>query len=60
MKREKRAEKSLKSLEKQINLHKAKQKNALESANAELYEYYNKELRKFEEEIKKKKKIIER
>ena len=48
MKREKRAEKSIESLEKQINLHKTKQKNALESGNKELYEYYNKELSKFE------------
>ena len=60
MKREKRAEKSLKSLEKQINLHKTKQKNALESGNKELYGYYNKELNKFEEEIRKKKKIFSR
>ncbi|MBS3108331.1 hypothetical protein J4409_00505 [Candidatus Woesearchaeota archaeon] len=60
MQRKKRAEKSIESLESQINLHKAKQKNALESGNEELYEYYNKELKKFEDEIKRKKKIFEK
>ena len=60
MKREKRAKKSVESLEKQIRLHKEKQKSAIESGNEELYEYYNKELSKFEEEIRKKKKILSR
>ena len=60
MKREKRAEKAIESLEKQIELHKKKQEFALDSDNKELYEYYNKELYKFENEIKKKKKIVEK
>ena len=60
MQRKKRAEKSIESLESQINLHKAKQKNTLELGNEELYEYYNKELKKFEDEIKRKKKIFEK
>ena len=58
MKRKKRAEKSVKNLEKQIELHKKKQVLALENGNNELYEYYNKELKKFKEEVKKKKSIL--
>lgn len=60
MKREKRAEKSIESLKRQIELHKKKQESALDSDNQDLYDYYNKELQKFESEIKKKKKIVEK
>lgn len=58
MKREKRAKKSIESLEEQIELHKQKQDEAIEKGNEELYEYYNKEINKFKEEIKKKKSIL--
>ena len=58
MKREKRAKKSIDSLEKQIELHEQKQKEAIEKGNEELYGYYSKELDKFKEEIKKKKSIL--
>jgi len=58
MKREKRAKKSIISLEKQIEFHKKKQDMVLENKNNELYEYYEKEIEKFKEEIKKKKSIL--
>lgn len=58
MKREKRAEKSITSLEEQIEEHEKKQRKALDEGNEELYEYYNKEIEKFKNEIKKKKIIL--
>ena len=60
MKREKRAKKSIISLEKQIEFHKKKQDMVLENKNNELYEYYEKEIEKFKEEMKKKKSILKK
>lgn len=60
MKRKKRAKKSIKSLEKQIELHKEKQREAFEKGNEELYDYYEKELDKFENEKKRKEGITKR
>jgi len=60
MKREKRAEKAIESFKEQIELHKKKQEAALEGGNEELYEYYDKEMKKFEKELDKKKRILDK
>lgn len=58
VKREKRLEKGIESLEEQKKIHQEKRKNAEEAGEEELVRYYDKEIEKFEnEKIKKKEKL---
>ena len=58
MKRKKRLEKGIESLQKQIEIHKMKLKKAIEEGNEDLARYYEKDIARLEgEEIKKKEKL---
>lgn len=58
MKRKKRLEKGIESLQKQIEIHKMKLKAAIEGGDEDLARYYEKDLVRLEgEEIKKKEKL---
>lgn len=54
VKREKRLEKGIVSLDEQRKIHLAKRKAAEELGNEELVRYYDKEINKFEKEKHKK------
>ena len=60
MKRKKRAQKGLVSLEKQIKIHEEKLKKAKEDGNWGLKSYYEKEITTKKKEIDKKRKILEK
>jgi len=60
VKREKRLEKGIDSLEKQKEIHEEKRKNAKEAGEEELVRYYDKEIDKFEKEQAKKKEKLDR
>ncbi|MEK6850487.1 MAG: hypothetical protein AABX85_02850 [Nanoarchaeota archaeon] len=60
VKREKRLEKGIESLEKQKEIHQQKRKNAEEAGEEELVRYYDKEIDKFEKEKAKKKDKLDR
>lgn len=60
VKREKRLEKGIESLEKQREIHQEKRKNAEEAGEEELVRYYDKEIDKFEKEQAKKKEKLDR
>jgi hypothetical protein len=53
-KREKRLEKGIKSIEEQIKLHEKKREAARELGKEELVMYYDKEIKRFENEKLKK------
>ena len=55
VKREKRLERGIESLEEQKKIHEEKKKLAEELGNEELVRYYDKEIKNFEKEISKKK-----
>ncbi len=58
VKREKRLQKGIESLEEQKKIHEEKKKMAEELGNEELVGYYDKEILKFErEKLKKKDKL---
>ncbi|MBS3089222.1 hypothetical protein J4402_05650 [Candidatus Pacearchaeota archaeon] len=58
MKRKKRLEKGIESLQKQIEIHKEKLKKAIDGGDEDLARYYEKDLARLEgEEIKKKEKL---
>jgi phage shock protein A len=54
MKREKRLEKGVASLEKQVALHKEKLKEATEEGDEDLMSYYVKDIERLEQETRKK------
>jgi hypothetical protein len=58
VKRKKRLEKGIKSLEYQKRIHELKRKKADEAGDEELVGYYSKEIGKFEREIQKKEEKI--
>lgn len=60
VKRDKRLEKGIKSLEEQKNIHQEKRKLARELGDEDLVHYYDKEIEKFEREKAKKKDKLER
>ena len=60
MGRRKRIKKSIKSLEKRVTEHRKKIKMAKNKFDAELVGYYQKEIEKFAEEIRKKKKKLKK
>jgi len=60
VKREKRLEKGIESLELQKGVHKEKRKQAEELGEEELVRYYDKEIEKFEREKAKKKDKLDR
>lgn len=60
MKRKKRAEKGILSLEKQIDEHEKKLDKSIKSGNWGLEGYYKKEIESKKKDLEKKKKIIER
>jgi hypothetical protein len=55
VKRKKRLERGIKSLERQINLHLEKRKRAVEEGKIELAEYYSGEIERFQKDKAKKK-----
>ncbi len=59
MRREKRLVKSIESLEEQIKLHKDKIETE-EGDKDTTKDYWREEIKRFEEEIKKKKRLLER
>ena len=60
MKRKKRLEKGIESLQKQIEIHEEKKKQAEEADLPELVNYYEKEIKSKEEAKKKKKEILDK
>ncbi len=60
VKREKRLEKGIDSLDEQKKIHEAKRKQAEEIGDEELVHYYDKEIEKFEREKAKKEEKLER
>lgn len=60
MKRKKRAEKGIVSLEKQIKEHEEKLNKAIKSGNWGLEGYYRKEIKAKKKDLEKKKKILKR
>ena len=60
MKRKKRAEKGIISLEKQIKEHEEKLNKTIKSGNWGLESYYKKEIETKKKDLEKKKKILEK
>ena len=60
VKREKRLEKGIVSLEEQKEIHEERRRQAEEIGDEELVRYYDKEIKKFEREQAKKKEKLER
>ncbi len=60
VKREKKLQKGIESLEQQRNIHLEKRRKAEELGEEELVSYYDKEIEKFEREKAKKKEKIDR
>ena len=60
MKRKKRLEKGINSLEKQINLHQEKKVQAKESGKEELTDYYKREIAAKKKDLEKKKSLLNR
>jgi len=60
VKRKKRAEKGILSLEKQIDEHEKKLDESIKSGNWGLEGYYRKEIESKKKDLEKKKKIMER
>ena len=60
MKRQKRLEKGIESLQKQIEIHKEKLKIAMEKGNQDLIKYYEKDLTNLENEEKKKREKVDK
>ena len=58
MNRKKRLKKGIESIEKQIDLHKDKLKNAVDEGNEELARYYEKDIERLDKEKEKKKDLI--
>jgi len=58
MNRKKRLKKGIESIEKQIELHKDKLKNAVDKGNEELARYYEKDIERLDKEKDKKKNLI--
>ena len=56
--RKKRLEKGIESTKEEIEKHKQKRELALSEGDEEMAEYYNKEIRGMEDQIKRKKEII--
>ena len=60
MKRKKKLEKGIKSIEQQIEIHKQKKKQAEEENRQELADYYGREILSLESQKKKKKEQLEK
>jgi len=60
MKRKKRLKKGIESLQKQIELHEEKKRQAEEADMLELVNYYEKEIRAKEEDKKKKQELLDK
>ncbi|MBS3100103.1 hypothetical protein J4463_02710 [Candidatus Pacearchaeota archaeon] len=60
MKRKKRLEKGIESLQKQLEIHEEKKKQAQEENLPELVDYYEKELKQKQEILRKKKEILDK
>ena len=59
MNRKKRLKKGIESLEKQIDIHKDKLKEAVSDGNEELAVYYEKDIERLYKEKEKKKRLSE-
>ncbi len=60
MKRNKRLEKGINSLRKQIEIHREKLKAASTDEDFDLEDYYNREIQAKKKDLEKKKKLLER
>jgi len=60
MKRKKRLKKGIESIERQIEIHEEKLKEAVKKGDEELVGYYDKEIIRLEKEENKKKEKLER
>lgn len=60
MKREKRLEKGIESIEEQINIHKDKLKEAKERGDEELVGYYHKDIARLEKQKKQKEEKLDK
>jgi len=60
MNRKKRLAKGIESIHEQIEIHKAKLKEAVEEENEDLIEYYKKDLKRLENEEEKKKEKLKK
>jgi hypothetical protein len=60
VKRKKRLEKGIESLEKQIEIHKEKKRVAEENRNNELMSYYDKEIKSLEQTKEDKKSLLKK
>ena len=60
VKRKKRLQRGIESLEKQIEIHKEKKKIAEENGNEELTDYYNKEIESLEETKEDKEDLLKK
>ena len=60
MARRKQLKKSIESLEEQIALHEQKKAKAVEAKNQGLIDYYTKEIRHFQEEKERRKKMLDK
>jgi peptidoglycan hydrolase CwlO-like protein len=60
VKRKKRLEKGIDSIGEQIEIHKEKERKAEENDLPELVNYYKKEIAAKEEDIRKKKKLLDK
>lgn len=60
MKRKKRAKKSIKSLQKTIEEHRLKRKNAEKEGNKERVNYYDKEIENLKNFLERKEKIADK
>ncbi len=60
MKRKKRLEKGIESLQEQIDIHLEKREQAVEEGNMERVSYYDKEIKTLEKDKKKKEDYLEK
>ncbi len=58
--RKKRLEKGIESIKEEIEKHKQKRALAMSKGDEEIAEYYNKEIRGMEDQIKRKQKIVDK
>jgi len=60
VKRKKRLQRGIESLEKQIEIHKEKKKIAEENGNEELTDYYNREIQSLEQAKEEKEGLLKK
>ncbi|PIN90321.1 hypothetical protein COU57_03780 [Candidatus Pacearchaeota archaeon CG10_big_fil_rev_8_21_14_0_10_32_14] len=59
MNRKKRTKKGIESIEKELEIHRKKLKNAIDGGNEELTGYYIKDIERLDKQLEKKKDILD-